>query len=59
MKVLCLPPQTPRAGRRSSEPGAQPGSCDSGMGEVVPALWVQWAVLMLAAGFNTCKDGMM
>lgn len=26
--------------------------------EVVPALRVQWAVLMLAAGFNTCKDGM-
>lgn len=57
MKGLCLPPQTLRA---------PVSSCDSGMGvtlavscEVVPAPWVQWAVLMLTAGFNTCKDGMI
>lgn len=27
--------------------------------KVMPVLRVQWAVLMLTAGFNTCKDGMI
>lgn len=55
-------PATPNPAccRRDSKPGAQPGSWDSGMGVTLAVrLWVQWAVLMLTAGFNTCKDGIM